>query len=439
MQSCRRPGVAVLVGALMLAAIGTAQEQPAGTPASSDAALIEQGRYLAIAGDCVSCHTRPHGPSFAGGVPLSTPFGIIYSANITPDAASGIGTWSEPQFTQAMRAGVAPDGTHLYPAFPYPEFTKVSDADLHALYAYLRSLAAVRYTPPRNDMSFPFGMRPLLIGWNALFLKNERFAADPARSAEWNRGAYLTQGLGHCGACHTPRNMLGGERQSQALTGGTYRDEIRDEVIEDQVVPMDEHTVRNWSAANLTPARGGLGAWSLEDIAAYLRSGHNARAGAFGPMSTVITNSTSHLSDADVHAMAVYLKSLAPAAQGTPVRASEERRHAGEIVYTTRCTDCHQPTGLGMPQTRTADPSKTAPPLAANAALQAPDPATLINVILYGAHEAVLGAGSWPKMSGFELSVGLDDEQIADLCTYVRSSWGNEAGPVDAAAVGKQH
>ncbi len=154
---------------------------------------------------------------------------------------------------------------------------------------------------------------------------------------------------------------------------------------------MDERTVRTWSAANLTPARGGLGAWSLEDIAAYLRSGHNARAGAFGPMSTVITNSTSHLSDADVHAMAVYLKSLAPAAQGTPIRASEERRHAGEIVYTTRCTDCHQPTGLGMPQTRSADPSKTAPPLAGNAALQAPDPATLINVILYGAHEAILG------------------------------------------------
>jgi mono/diheme cytochrome c family protein len=439
MRSCRRPWVAGLGAALLIAALGTAEERQVSAPGIFDATLIEKGRYLAIVGDCISCHTRPHRAPFAGGLTLSTPFGVIYSANITPDAVSGIGRWSEQQFARAMREGIAADGTHLYPAFPYTEFTKVSDEDLHALYAYLRSLRAVRYTPPKNHMSFPFGIRALLIGWNMMFLKAERYVPDPARSTEWNRGAYLTQGLGHCGACHTPRNVLGGERQTEALTGGTYRDEILDEVLDDRTTPMDEWTVRAWSAANLTPAPSGLGAWSLEDIAAYLKSGHNPRAGAFGPMSTVVVNSTSHLTDADVHAIAVYLRSLAPARQGVPAKPDPEQRRAGEVAYTTRCGDCHQATGLGMPRTSNADPSKTAPPLAGNAALQAPDPATLINVILYGAHEAVISRGSWPKMSGFELSVGLDDDQIAALCTYVRSSWGNEASAVDAATVSRQH
>jgi mono/diheme cytochrome c family protein len=202
---------------------------------------------------------------------------------------------------------------------------------------------------------------------------------------------------------------------------------------------MDERTVRPWASANLTPAPSGLGAWSLEAIVAYLKTGHNARAAAFGPMSEVIGNSTSHLSDNDIHAIAVYLKSLLPATQSAPAAPSTDVRRAGEIVYTTRCADCHLPTGLGMPRAADADASKTAPPLAGSAALQSPNPATLINVVLYGVHEAVQSEGSWPKMSGFELSVGLDDEQIAALCTYVRSSWGNQAGAVSAAAVAKQH
>jgi mono/diheme cytochrome c family protein len=287
-------------------------------------------------------------------------------------------------------------------------------------------------------LRFPFNSRSLLAGWNLLYLQPGRYVTDPAKSAEWNRGAYLVQGLGHCGACHTPRNLLGGERTSEALAGGAYLDEISDEVINDRVAPMDERTVRLWSAPNLTQASTGLAAWTVEEIAAYLESGHNARAGAFGPMSVVIARGTSHLSAADIHAMAVYLKSLPPAPRQQQWQPDEERRRAGEIVYTTRCGDCHQSTGLGMPRSANADPSKTAPPLAGNPTLQAPNPATLINLVLYGAHEAVLGSESWPKMSGFELSVGLDDEQIAALCTYVRSSWGNRAGPVDAAAVAKQ-
>ena len=421
--------------------IGVAGTMPAASALQQPelSSPAEQGRYLAIAGDCVSCHTRANGRPFAGGRPLYTPFGTIYSANITPDPKTGIGAWTEQQFIRAMREGIAADGTHLYPAFPYTSYTKVTDRDAHAIYVYLRALQPVNFTPPENKLSFPFSVRGLLAGWNAMFFEPGRYSPDASRSAEWNRGAYLTQGLGHCGACHTPRNVLGGERNSAALSGGDFLEEIADEVVKDKIIPLDEITVRTWSAANLTSVRNGLAAWSIEALAAYLQTGHNARAGAFGPMADVIGNSTRHLTDQDNHAIAVYLKSLAPAAQEAPRKPAPDVMKAGEIAYTTRCADCHLPTGLGMPRVAGADASKTAPPLAGNAALQAPNPATLINVVLYGAHEAVLSEGSWPKMSGFELSVGLDDEQIAALCTYVRASWGNQAGAVSAAAVAKQH
>jgi mono/diheme cytochrome c family protein len=417
----------------------TASPASLAPPADARHLLVEQGRYLATAGDCISCHTRPNGEAFSGGRPLYTPFGVIYSANITPDANTGIGAWTEQQLERAMREGIAADGTHLYPAFPYTAYTKVTDQDVHAIYAYLRSLKAVNYTPPKNKMPFPFGIRALLSGWNMMFFDQGRYIPVPSRSAEWNRGAYLTQGLGHCGACHTPRNALGGERKSEALTGGDYLDEIADEVVDNKITPMEESTVRPWAAANLTPAPSGLRAWSLDEIAAYLKTGHSARAAAFGPMSEVIGNSTSHLSDSDIRAIALYLKGLPPVMQSVPSQPAAGILRAGEIVYTTRCGDCHLPTGLGVPRAANADASKTAPPLAGGAALQSPNPATLINVVLYGAHESILTDGSWPKMSGFELSVGLDDEQIAALCTYVRSSWGNHAGAVDAAAVAKQH
>lgn len=407
-------------------------------PATPDPALVEQGRYLATAGDCVACHTRPGGPAFAGGRTLETPFGVIYSANITPESATGIGAWTEAEFVQALREGLGRDGRHLYPAFPYTAYTRISDADAHAIFAYLRALPAVRYTPPPNRMKFPFGIRSLLAGWKALYFDATRFRPDPRQSTEWNRGAYLVQGLGHCGACHTPRNAFGAERTDQALSGGVLLGEIDDEVVEGKITPMDERTVRRWSAANLTGARSGLAAWSVADIVAYLRSGHSTRAGAFGPMGEVIANSTSKLSDPDLPAMAVYLKSLPVAGEGRQSEANAARLVAGENVYTTRCADCHLPTGRGVPQIAGAPAGKTAPPLVGNAALQAPDPATLVNVILYGAHEARPNDRTWPVMSGFELSVGLDDEQIAALCTYLRRAWGNDAGAVDAADVARQ-
>jgi mono/diheme cytochrome c family protein len=439
MQPITRTLIAPLSAVLISAAMVGPNPAIAAQPPDTRQTLIDQGRYLAIAGDCISCHTRRDGESFSGGRALHTPFGVIYTANITPDSGTGIGAWSERQFERAMREGIAADGTHLYPAFPYSAYTKVGDQDIHAIYAYLRSLKPLNYTPPRNALSFPFSVRGLLSGWNMMFFAPGRYVPNGAQSAEWNRGAYLTQGLGHCGACHSPRNALGGERTSLALTGGDYLDEIGDEVVDNKITPMDESTVRPWSSANLTQAPNGLSAWSIDAIAAYLKTGHSARAAAFGPMSEVIGNSTSHLTDQDIHAMAVYLKSLPPATQSAPDRPAARVLKAGEIVYTTRCGDCHLPSGLGMPRDAHADASKTAPPLAGSAALQAPNPATLINVILYGAHEAALTDGSWPPMSGFELSVGLDDEQIAALCTYLRASWGNQAGAVNAAAVAKQH
>jgi mono/diheme cytochrome c family protein len=401
--------------------------------------VIEQGRYVALAGDCVSCHTRPGGKPFAGGRRLTTPFGVLYSSNITPDVNSGIGAWTEVQFARALREGVAADGTRLYPALPYTAYTQVSDADVHALWAYLKSLTAVESRPPANEMTFPFNQRTLLGAWQALFLKPGRFVPDPARSATWNRGAYLVRGLGHCGACHTPRNLLGAERSDLALGGAEYLDEIADEVVDGRITPLQEPTVRPWATANLTAAASGLGAWSVEEIAAYLKTGHSARAAAFGPMSEVVGHSTQQLTAEDDRAIAVYLKSLPAATQIVAKSPSAARLKQGEIVYTARCGDCHLPTGLGVARKDGADNSKSAPPLAGSAALQAPSPATLLNVILYGAHEAQDSHGAWPYMSGFELSVGLDDEHIAALASYVRASFGNAAPSVEAADVARQH
>ncbi len=419
-----------------------ASAPPASPPAADQAPadpLVRKGQYLAALGDCVSCHTRPGGEPFAGGLPLKTPFGTIYTANITPDYDAGIGGWTEEQFTRALREGVADDGDHLYPAFPYTAYTKVTDDDVHAIYAYLKTLAPSKYAPPANQMSFPFGIRGLMSIWNSLFFKAGRYAPDAAQSAEWNRGAYLVQGLAHCGACHTPRNQFGAEKEKLAFTGAVYQDDVADSVHEQEIVKED-NVVRPWSTANLTSSPHGIGSWSVEEIATYLKTGHTEYAGAFGPMAEVIANSTKYLTDEDAHAMAVYLKSLPAAEQENNAKPTPEQMQKGEVAYTVRCGDCHQPTGLGSPRGPNSDLTKISPPLVSNAVVQAHDPATLINVILYGAHEANPGDASWPKMPGFELDFGLgmDDDQIAALATYVRNSWGNQAPAVDPKEVAKQ-
>ncbi|MEQ8736071.1 MAG: cytochrome c [Rhodospirillaceae bacterium] len=378
---------------------------------------IQRGLYLATAGNCMACHTRDGGDPFAGGVTFHTDFGVIYSTNITSDEAVGIGAWTESQFIRAMREGKSADGSNLYPAFPYPSFTKVSEEDLTDLYAFLKSTASSSYTPPDNDMGFPFNQRSLLSIWNALYLDNERFEVDDSQSEEWNRGAYLVQGLGHCGTCHTPRNALGGLKIDQMLSGGTYNDKVNGDKI------------RPWSAVNLTSAPDGLAAWSEDDIASYLKTGHGSMGGSFGPMNEVISLSTSRLSDRDVRAMAIYLKSLPPTVRSPEHKMSDSDFRAGELVYTIHCGTCHLPTGLG-------DPS-IGPPLAGSAVVQAEDPASLINVIIYGAEVPVASPpGAWKSMDAFGNK--LDDDEIALLSSYLRSNWGNRGGPVTEADVGKQ-
>ncbi|MFO1426262.1 MAG: cytochrome c [Steroidobacteraceae bacterium] len=393
------------------------QASPAQPPV---AAQSEVGRYLAIAGNCSSCHSRADGEPFAGGVEFKTDFGTIYSTNITPDVTAGIGRWTEAQFVRAMREGLDDEGRHLYPAFPYTSFTRLGDADLAALFAYLKTLAPSSYRAPANDLGFPYNQRWLLGIWKWLFFDAVRFVPQATRGAEWNRGAYLVDGLGHCSSCHTPRNFLGAEKGDKYLAGGVYRDRV----------PGGE--VRKWSAVNLTQADSGLKAWSVEDLAGYLKSGHGARAGSLGPMNEVIGNSLRQLTDADVRAIAVYIKSL-------PANETSERQTPGaqeqsenETQYTINCGTCHLPTGLGS-----RPGSDLGPPLAGNAIVQAADPASLINVILYPSKvlEPAPAAG-WKNMDG--LGDKLEDEQVAAIANYVRSSWGNRGGKVSAADVAAQ-
>jgi mono/diheme cytochrome c family protein len=399
--------------AMPLIAQGTT---PSGVTAQIDDP-VQRGRYLAIAGNCVACHTQEGGDPFAGGVAFHTDFGVIYSTNITSDETTGIGAWTEEQFIRAMHEGKSADGSNLYPAFPYPSFTKVSEQDLKDLFAFLKSAAPSSYSPPDNDMGFPFNQRSLMGIWNALYLENERFEGDDSQSVEWNRGAYLVQGLSHCGTCHTPRNALGGLQTDQVFSGGTYNDKV------------DGNKIRPWSAVNLTSAPDGLAAWSEDDIASYLKTGHSSMGGTFGPMNEVITLSTSQLSDSDVRAMAVYLKSLPPIERSPQHKMSDSDFRAGELLYTIHCGTCHLPTGLG-------DPS-IGPRLAGSAVVQAENPASLINVIIYGAEVPVPSPpGAWKSMQAFGNK--LDDDEIALLSTYLRSNWGNHGGPVTEADVGKQ-
>ncbi len=378
--------------------------------------LIEKGRYLAAAGSCATCHTGPEGVRYAGGHAFRTPFGTIYSTNITPDEETGIGLWTEAQFRRAMREGVDADDRHLYPVFPYPSYTKVSDEDVSAIFAYLRTIRPESYTPPENEMKIPFRWRALIGVWKAMYLETGRFQQDPLQSADWNRGAYLVEGLSHCGACHTPRNVLGSEKKDEAYSGATYLDEV------------EQGMIRPWAAVNLTSAEAGLGPWSVEDLAKYLKTGHSLRAGTFGPMNKVIVDSTSRLTDEDINAMANYLKSRPAIDRNRPQKISVEDLQLGEHVYSIHCATCHLPTGLV---------NDKGPPVADSAVVLAPDPATLINVILYGAVvPEPEPEGAWESMEGFEIK--LDDEEVAALANYMRTSWGHAAGKVTIKQVEAQ-
>ncbi|WP_454675511.1 c-type cytochrome [Achromobacter pestifer] len=372
---------------------------------------IERGRLVAAAGDCVACHTAPGGKTNAGGFALDTPFGTIYSTNITPDNETGIGRWSYPAFERAMRQGVHQDGRQLYPAFPYTAYAKLTDADMQALYGYLMSQPAVRAEPPKTQLAFPFSFRPLLAGWNALFHDATPFTPDPSRDAQWLRGAYLVQGAGHCAACHSPRNRLGAEKTGvHYLAGGE---------------------AEGWTAPALNQLATGAQAWTGDELFQYLRTGYSPRHGvAAGPMAPVI-HGLAELPDSDVRAITTYLLDLpqasgaskakpaaatqaaAPAAQPAPaavtIQSLQGRRANGERVYQNACAVCHEagsgPTLFGVK-----------PLLSSNTNLHAATPDNLIQVILNGIQTPANDDLGY--MPGFKDS--LDDRQIADLIGYLR-------------------
>ena len=390
-----------------------------GADVVSVTAQIERGKYLALAGNCASCHTTESGGFMAGGLPFETPFGKIYSTNITPDSGTGIGNWTGRQFLDSMRRGVRPDGEHLYPVFPYTAFTKITNEDIAALFAYLQSIPAIRQETKENEVSFPFNQRWLMSVWKTMYFDERVYEADESKSAEWNRGAYLVNALAHCSACHSPRNLLGAENSDMALTGGVFFDKV------------PSGSVRPWSSPNLTSAPSGLGLWVHEEVTAYLRTGRNSFVETFGPMNEVIMNSTRNLNDGDINAMAIYLKSLPSKETDTESVANNKVLGMGRTLYNLHCGTCHLPTGLGD--------EEVAPRLAGGSlVVQTSNPASFINVILDGPESPDLPLPAKWRNPMEDFRYLLDDEEIAALASYVRNSWGNTAGKVTAKQVAKQ-
>ncbi|MGY8795031.1 MAG: cytochrome c [Woeseiales bacterium] len=382
-------------------------------------AKIERGRYLALAGNCASCHTVSDDGFMAGGVAFETPFGKIFSTNITPDSETGIGRWTGEQFLDSMRYGIRPDGEHLYPAFPYTAFTNVVDEDIAALYVYLKSLAPIQQAAVENEMSFPFNQRSLMSFWNALFFNSGVYETNADESEIWNRGAYLVDGLAHCSACHSPRNFMGAEKNDAYMAGGRFTDRVRD------------GSFHPWSAPNLTAASDALGAWPIGELNAYLKHGKNSYVDLFGPMNEVVQNSTRFLSDEDINAMGVYLKSLPATMAQAAVTADRRVMGMGRTVYNLHCGTCHLPTGLGD--------EEQGPRLAGGSlVVQAADPASLINVILYGPEIPHPPLDTKRRKPMEEFQYELTDAEVAAVATYLRSSWGNVGGLVSAEQVAAQ-
>lgn len=406
--------VRIVIGALLITigAVAAYVFRPlpllGASPHETRGASLEQGRYLAQMGNCVTCHSAPGNPAFTGGVKFETPFGVLYSTNITPDPKHGIGRWTLAQFHAAMKHGVRPDGTHLYPAFPYTSFAKLSDQDIASLYLYFRTVEPATIANRSNHMDFPFGNRELLYFWKRLFHTSESFTPVASQSPEWNRGAYLVEAITHCGACHTPRNLFGAADESRAFQGGTYVDQVANGAY------------RTWSATDLTPGHHGLRKWSADDIALYLSAGKNSHAVLHGPMREVFA-STRNLSQADSAAIATYLKGLDPSPTRLDLSYFRSRIAEGEVVYTVHCGTCHLPDGKGD--------SILGVSLRGNAIVQAKSPASLINVILYGPDlpPPPFTSGR-TKMKPF--GKRLSDEDVAAVATYLRSSFGNNASAV---------
>ena len=381
------------------------------------------GKRLAVAADCVACHSTTDGKPFAGGYPLNSPMGVIYSTNITPSRSAGIGHYSQADFARAVRDGVTPDGTHLYPAMPYTAYTKMTDSDIADLYQYFMNEVAPVDTPsPKTELDFPFNIRASMLGWNALFHSQKRFEADPGKSAVVNRGDYLVNALAHCDTCHTPRNLLMAADNSKALSGGS---------------------LGAWYAPNITSDKiSGIGAWSSDELVAYLRSGHvEGKAQAAGPMAEAVENSLQYLGEDDLKAIAAYLLQTQPIATGERqarhtfgqasndelnLRGGKPQDNPDWHIFSGTCANCHQANGQG---------TREYPSLFHNTATSRRD--NLIATIVHGVHREVDGVAiDMPAFGpGALFTDRLDDQQIADVSNYVLSRYGNAGLSVTAADV----
>ncbi|QNP59769.1 cytochrome c [Paenacidovorax monticola] len=379
-------------------------------PLPSTPELVARGEYLARAGNCMACHTVAGGAPYAGGRGIETPFGVVHAPNLTPDPATGLGRWTAAEFWRAMHNGRSKDGRLLYPAFPYPNYTQVTRADSDAIYAYLQSLPAVSQPNREHALRFPYDTQAALAVWRALFFAPGGAVSDPTRSEDWNRGAYLVNGLGHCAACHTPRNALGAPSEGRAFSGG--------------LIP-----VQNWYAPALNAAaEAGVAAWPVEDVVALLRTGVAPHGGVSGPMAEVVFRSTQYLNDSDLRAMATYLRALPAQERAQPPVAKPSARalERGAKVYEQQCAQCHGDAGQGE--------AGAFPALAGNRAVVMADPTNVVRIVLQGGYLPATAGNPRPHgMPPFMHVLG--DEDIAAVSTFIRNAWGNQAAGVGTMEV----
>lgn len=401
---------------------------PTPTPAAAAGSsnLVKRGEYLARAGDCAACHTADKARPFAGGLLINTPFGTIVTPNITPDPDTGIGQWSDADFLRAMHEGIGKGGERLYPAFPYAEYTKITDQDVLAIRAYLNTLTPIHFTPPPNTLKFPFNQRWLMVFWNMFNFDEGRFVPDSKQSTEWNRGAYLVEGLAHCGACHTPRNFTQGLKASSRFSGALQA---------------------GWHAYNITSDKNsGVGNWSDNELVSYLSTGvASGRANAAGPMANVVTDSTQYLTREDIDSIVTYLRSVPPISGGesrprdqwgnpaaddaTALRGMTINAVNGAQLFIANCASCHSWTGQGVG----ASAPGAYPSLIHHSAVGASDANNLAMVILHGVNRTTKQAHVLMPAFGAQLS----DEQVAAITNYVTKQFGNPQSTITVDQVAK--
>lgn len=410
--------IVLVAGALSALAglwiMNTRGEQPVDEPSpafAATAAQIERGAYLALAGNCAACHTARGGAPYAGGQAIDTPFGAVYASNLTPDRETGLGDWSPAHFWRALHHGRSRDGRLLYPAFPYPNYTQVTREDSDALFAYLRTVAPVHQPNRAHDLRAPYNSQLALAVWRALFFRPGEFQPDTTRSAQWNRGAYLVRGLGHCNACHASRNALGATSEALELSGG--------------LIPM-----QNWYAPSLSdPAEASVAGWAVPEVVRLLQTGVSEQGSVMGPMAEVVYRSTQHLREDDLTAVAVFLKALPQSptmASLAPAPADERVMTQGARLYGLHCAQCHGAQGEGV--------KGIYPALSGNRAVTMASPANLVRVVMSG--------GYLPATQGNPRPFGMPpfaqvftDADMATVITFIRGSWGNQAAPVSPLAV----